>query len=226
VNQGRGDAAFFLALGMSAPLEGIYALVDASAGVDPERFLAAVLAGGVRLVQYRAKSGVDRALVRALHVRTQRAGALLVVNDDLEAALDADGLHAGQEDLELLRDSGVGPERLRALLAGKVLGISCGLPDEARRAFADGADYVGTGPFNVTSTKSDAGAAIGGAGLAAVCAAMPLPVAAIGGLGLADVPAVAAAGARMFAVVSALTGAADPAEAARALVTAWNQARR
>ena len=142
---------------MNARLSGIYALIDSAVTADAERYLDALLSGGIRLVQYRAKDGIDRALLRALHLRTQRAGALLIANDDLDAALLADGLHAGQEDVEALRASGIDAARLRELLEGKILGVSCGLPGEARRALADGADYVGTGPFKTTATQRRCG---------------------------------------------------------------------
>ena len=208
---------------MSSAPSGIYAIIDSAATADPERFLAAILAGGVRLVQYRAKGGVDRALVRALHARTRSAGAVLVVNDDLAAALDADGLHVGQEDLADLEVSGLDAAGLRAALEGKLLGVSCGLPEEARQAYADGADYVGTGPFKATRSKADAGSAIGVAGVAAVCAATTLPVAAIGGIELEDLPGLVGAGARMAAVLSALAAAPDPEARARAFVAAWSR---
>jgi thiamine-phosphate pyrophosphorylase len=100
------------------------------------------------------------------------------------------------------------------------------MPDEARRAYADGADYVGTGPFKATRSKADAGEAIGAAGLAAVCTATPLPVAAIGGIELEDLPAVAGAGARMAAVLSAFAAAPDPEARARAFVSAWSRLQR
>ena len=206
-------------------LEGVYALVDTAVTPDAERFLDAILAGGVRLIQLRAKQGVERALLRALLARTRPAGALLIVNDDLDAALEADGLHAGQEDLEALRRRGIEAAALRATLAGKVLGVSCGLPGEALRALAEGADYVGTGPFKTTATKSDAGDAIGVAGLAAVCSAVPLPVAAIGGIDFGDLPEIAGAGARMVALVSALARAADPERRAREFVAGWARVR-
>jgi thiamine-phosphate diphosphorylase len=206
---------------MTGALAGIYAIVDAAATADPERLVAAVLAGGVRLVQYRAKDGVDPAVVRALHARTQRANALLVVNDDLEAAVAADGVHVGQEDLADAQARGVSAVAVRAMFAGKLLGVSCGLPTEAMHAQAIGADYIGTGPFNATRSKGDAGAAIGEAGLRAVCAATALPVAAIGGITRADLAAVARAGARMAAVLSAIAYAPDPFVETQALVAAW-----
>jgi len=201
-------------------LFGIYAIADPALCADPEAFVDAVLRGGVHVVQYRAKSGVERDVVRRLRVRTSRANALLIVNDDVEAACDADGVHVGQEDLEA-----IGREAIRSATRGKVLGISCGVPEEALEAKRMGADYLGVGPFATTSTKHDAGPAIGPVGVAAVVRAVPgLPVAAIGGIGAGDVAAVAATGARMAVVLSTLARAPDPETAARELVRRWAEA--
>ena len=178
--------------------------------------LAAVLRAGIGVVQYRAKAGVDHALLARMHARTARHGALLIVNDDVEAALLADGLHAGQEDLAEL---GFG---LRERLRGRILGISCAEPRDATAARALGADYVGIGPFNATASKGDAGPAIGPAGVEAVVRAVPdLPVVAIGGIGLDDLATVKASGAAMAAVISALARDGDPDASARALVERW-----
>jgi thiamine-phosphate pyrophosphorylase len=195
---------------------GIYAIVDAAVSPAPLALLDAVLDGGIRVVQYRAKAGVDRALVRAMAAKTRAAGAVLIVNDDLEAALDADGWHGGQEDL-----ARYGPERVRVRLGGRIMGVSCGVPDEARAAEAAGADYVGVGPFAATGSKADAGVPIGAAGVAAVVAATRLPVVAIGGIDAAALPAVVASGAAMAAVISAIAAAAEPSVAARTLVAGW-----
>lgn len=202
---------------MSDPrLTGIYVVLDAQAGADLERLLAAVLRSGVRLVQYRAKTGVDRGLARRLYARTQAAAALLIVNDDVAAALDADGLHVGQEDL-----AGLAGVDLRARLGSRLLGISAETPERSLQAERLGADYIGAGPFLQTATKPDAGTPIGAAGLQAVVSVTRLPVAAIGGIGLAELATVAAGGAAMAAVVSAVARAADPEAAARALVEHW-----
>jgi thiamine-phosphate pyrophosphorylase len=198
---------------------GIYGIVDREVGGDPFAILDAMLDAGISIVQYRAKAGVSRDIVRAMHVRTRAAGARLIVNDDLEAALEADGVHLGQEDL-----AGNDIGRVRARLGSRLLGVSCGVPAEARVAEAAGADYVGVGPYNATASKDDAGAAIGPAGLAAVVRATRLPVVAIGGIGCADIPAVAASGAAMAAVISAIARAEEPQTAARALVRTWADA--
>lgn len=199
------------------PLTGIYAIVDRSSTTDPLALLAAILAGGARVIQYRAKAGVDRELVRSMHERTRASGAVLVVNDDFEASLEADGWHAGQEDLA---DRDVTALRMR--LGPRLFGISCGTPAEARLAVRMGADYVGTGPFSETRTKSDAGAPLGVAGLAAVVAAISIPVVAIGGIDLTNLAAVRSSGARMAAIVSAIATAPDPEVRTRELIAAWD----
>jgi thiamine-phosphate diphosphorylase len=200
----------------SGVFAGIYGIVDRSLVQRPVVFLEQVLAGGIRVVQYRAKSGVDREVVRAMLMRTRAAGAILIVNDDFEAALEADGWHAGQEDLE-----GRDPSALRARLGWRTFGVSCGTPREALAAEAIGADYAGVGPFAGTATKADAGPAIGEAGVRAVVAATRLPVVAIGGIDAQNLAEVKRTGAAMAAIVSALTRASDPRAAAADLIARW-----
>lgn len=201
-------------------LSGIYVIIDGEATPTPLKTLAAALAAGVAVVQYRAKTGIDRVLLRAMLELTRRAGVPLIVNDDLEAAIEADGWHAGQEDL-----AGCDAGAIRKRLGSRLFGISVGTPEEAPSAEAAGADYFGTGPFAATLSKADAGDAIGAAGVARVVAATRLPVVAIGGIDLSNLPEVAESGASMAAVISAVAGAPAPEAAARALVTRWRELR-
>jgi thiamine-phosphate pyrophosphorylase len=136
------------------PLRGIYGIVDRAVTSDPLALLDALLDAGIRVVQYRAKAGVDPQVVRALHAIARARGALLIVNDDMACALEADGWHAGQEDL-----TGHDPATIRATLGSRIFGVSCGVPEEALVAERFGADYVGVGPYAATGTKADAGAA-------------------------------------------------------------------
>jgi len=196
--------------------DGIYAIVDRALAVRPLELLEAILRGGVRVVQYRAKAGVDRALVREMAGRAHAVGANLIVNDDFEAALEADGWHAGQEDL-LGRD--VFDARRR--LEGRIFGISCATVAEAHAAELAGADYIGVGPFAVTGSKRDAGPPIGAGGIRTVVAGTRLPVVAIGGIDAANLADVVAAGASMAAVISAIGAAPDPEAATATLVARW-----
>lgn len=195
-----------------AALHGIYAIVDALAAAD------AALRGGIRLLQYRSKRGVDADALRAMRERTRACGALLIANDSWEVAIayDCDGVHLGPDD-----DGFADVSRVRAALGReRIVGLSCGTADEARAAQRDGADYVGIGPVFATASKSDAGAPIGIAGLREVAAAMSLPAAAIGGVSLENVAQVRASGVAMAAVISALQ-VPDAVSAARALARAW-----
>jgi thiamine-phosphate pyrophosphorylase len=198
-----------------AQLRGIYAIVDAAEG-DPLEQLEDVLAGGIRLVQYRDKIGIDRALLAALGDRAHAADALLIVNDDLDALDLADGIHLGQEDLDVQDRA-----QLRARVGAKILGIST--PDEvaARAAVVLGADYLGVGSTYATGTKFDAGAPIGTEGVRRIVRAVDIPVAAIGGIKLENIADVRATGAAMAAVITAISRAPDRRAAARALVSAW-----
>lgn len=195
---------------------GIYALIDPVAQPEPA-YLDALLRGGIRLVQIRSKGGIGRELLRAVVARIRAAGGTAIVNDDVELALEADGVHLGQEDAaehELAE--------VRARLGSRAVGLSCGTPAEARAIPPGLADYVGAGPIFATPSKDDAGGAIGVNGVRVVVAATALPVAAIGGITLAALPRVRESGAAMAAIISALAGAADPEATARAFVGAWS----
>lgn len=200
----------------AARFAGVYALIDPAARAEPMAYLDALLRGGIRLVQIRAKDGIAPELLRSVIARVRAAGGTSIVNDDVDLAFEADGVHLGQEDL-----AGHDLRALRVRLGGRVIGISCGTPAEARALPPGIVDYVGAGPIFATSSKGDAGAPIGVNGVRAVVEASTLPVAAIGGITLAALPRVRESGAAMAAVISALANAADPEAAARAFVGAW-----
>lgn len=177
-----------------------------------------MLSGGVRILQYRAKSGLVHARARAMRDLVRAAGALFILNDDVEAALwiDADGVHVGPQDSAWKELSWV-----RERLGDRLLGLSCGSVAEAQFAQKSGADYIGVGSCFATLSKLDAGVPIGLDGLRAVVAATSLPVAAIGGITVRNITEVASCGVAMAAVISALSGE-DAATAARELVRLWN----
>ncbi|WP_258358644.1 thiamine phosphate synthase [Moorella sulfitireducens (nom. illeg.)] len=182
------------------------------------------LAGGATAIQLREKDLPARELVelgREIRKLTRAAGATFIINDRLDVvlAVEADGVHIGQEDL---------PARVaRELLgSGKILGVSTGTVTEARQAVADGADYLGVGSIYATSSKGDAGEPIGLAGLKAIRAAVTIPVIAIGGINNDNAAEVIAAGADGIAVLSAVIGAPDVAAAARELLAAVRQSRQ
>jgi len=195
----------------------LYAILDRSVarGRDLPTLLEAVLAGGGRLVQLREKTMplVELLpLARQLGRRCREAGALFVVNDraDLALAADAGGLHVGQDDLPAL-------EARRLLRPGMILGVSTHDEAQARRAVADGADYVAIGSIFPTATK--AGFQLVGPDLIRrVRPVVPVPLVGIGGITADNAPTVLAAGADGVAVISAICAAPDPEAATHRLL--------
>lgn len=184
---------------------------------DLQRVVAAALEAGVRLVQYRAKQAEDRVrLAEATGLRElcHRHGALFLVNDriDLALAVDADGVHLGQDDLPTaLARRLLGPERL---IGRSTHGLS-----QLREAIDAGCDYVGVGPVHATPTKPGR-EPVGLAYVRQAAAEAPIPWFAIGGIEASNLDAVRQAGASRVAVVRAITDAADPAAASRLLLSA------
>jgi thiamine-phosphate pyrophosphorylase len=123
--------------------------------------------------------------------------------------VNSDGIHVGQKDLPVAF--------VRRLIGpGMLIGASTNNTDEARRAEADGADYVSVGRLFETGSKEDTRPATTET-LSAVKAAVSIPVCAIGGINESNIDAVIAAGVDMAAVISSVCAAADPREAARQL---------
>lgn len=174
------------------------------------------LEGGVTIVQLRAPAWKKRALAacaRDLLEILRPRGIPLIINDhaDVAAAVGADGLHVGQDDLS--------PADARRIIGpDMILGLSAGSMDEVRGADAALVDYLGIGPVWATATKKDAGAAVGLDGLASLSAASPLPVVAIGGIGEPNATDVMRTGVDGIAVVSAICGQASPLTAAENLL--------
>ena len=174
------------------------------------------LEGGVTIVQLRAPTWKKRALAacaRDLLEMLRPRGIPLVINDhaDVAAAVGADGLHVGQDDLS-------SADARRIIGPDMILGLSAGNVDEVRGVDPALVDYLGIGPVWATATKKDAGAAVGLEGLASLSAASPLPVVAIGGIGASNAADVMRTGVDGIAVVSAICGQASPLTAAENLL--------
>jgi thiamine-phosphate pyrophosphorylase len=204
-------------------LAGIYCIADQPTRQDAAHALtvaAGALRGGIRIVQYRAKGGVDDDIARELRRLTRRCDALFIMNDSVEAALrfDCDGVHLGPGDAGFDDVA-----RARAALGDRIVGLSCGTVEEAHAAQAAGADYIGAGAVFATQSKSDAGRPIGIEGLRAIVAATTLPVAAIGGIDAQRLAQVRATGAAMAAVLSALAPPNATIASAKMLVRAWGE---
>lgn len=181
----------------------------------------AVLRGGCRWVQLRMKGASDEEFLRVgrrVATLCRAAGATFVVDDrvDLVAALGADGVHVGKHDLPVA-------EARRRLGPGRIVGATANTFDDIARAAADGADYIGLGPYRFTETKRNLSPILGIEGYRAIfercrAAGITLPVVAIGGITAADVAAILDTGAAGIALSGALLGAADPTAETRKII--------
>jgi len=182
--------------------------------------MAEALKGGVTLLQLREKelSSADFYQLAVQMKELSHAYQVpLIINDRLDIALavDADGLHIGQDDLPLaVARKLLGPE--------KILGYSVSTLEEARYGEQNGADYLGAGPVYWTGSKTDIGEPIGLAGLQQIKQAVAIPVVGIGGVGAANLPTVKSTGIDGVSLISAILGQEDIAKAARNLINLWN----
>ena len=206
----------------------LYALVDpAVAGGRTLTDLARLIAGSATLVQLRDKRGSTRAMVeeaRSLRTVLEPAGVPLLINDRVDVALaaEADGVHIGQDDMAAAD---------ARLLLGRtaIIGLSLSTVQQAQAAPLDLIDYVGIGAVYPTGSKDNASTPIGVAGLREIVqvvrARKPgFPVCAISGITAGNAAETIGAGADGVAVISALSRAPDPAQAARELRAAVDEA--
>lgn len=192
----------------------LYGIVDLGyvGAADLARVAGAMIAGGVDIIQLRAKSqdaDTIRMAAAELHALTSTAKIPLVINDhgEIAAAIGAEGVHVGQDDVSVAEVRSIAG---RQCFVGK----STHSLEQAHRAEAEGADYIGFGPLFATPTKPEY-VPIGLEDIAAVHAAVSIPIFCIGGIKLENLPAVIAAGARRVVIVSGLLQANDTAQYAR-----------
>ena len=152
-------------------------------GKDLYTVVEDALKGGITLFQFREKGkgaleGKEK-LKLAIKLKNlcKKYNVPFIVNDDIELALeiDADGVHVGQDDLDV--------DEIRKLMPNKIIGLSIGNEEELKQSKVEYVDYVGVGPVYVTQSKDDAGGAIGYEGLELMRKLLPqMPLVAIGGI--------------------------------------------
>jgi thiamine-phosphate pyrophosphorylase len=219
-------------------MEGLYAIVDVPHphGLSAAEVTAAVLPRdgepGAGAVQLRAKSAATPERVQLLRTMAplcRAAGVPLLVNDDLEAGIEAaDGVHLGQDDpgaddLEAVRVAAAARGRARFFV-----GLSTHNREQLLRALQQRPDYVAMGPVAPTRSKANPDPAVGLPGLLEACRLTTRPLVAIGGLDGETGAAAIELGASAVAVISALADA-SPAkirERARSLAIAFADAAR
>lgn len=177
-----------------------------------EESVERAVAGGASVVQLREKNCTSREFYElAVRVRkiTAPKNVPLIINDriDICLAADADGVHLGQKDLPCR-------EARRILGADKLIGVSAALPEEARQAQADGADYLGVGAVFPTGTKSDT-RPVTPEIIREIRAAVTIPFVVIGGINAENIGELYGLGINGAAVVSAVVAREDVTSAAR-----------
>jgi thiamine-phosphate pyrophosphorylase len=187
-------------------MRGYYFITDSALSRQGNyRDVQAAVAAGAEFIQYREKRKTTPEMLKeAVALRRLCKGASFIVNDRLDIALavDADGLHLGQDDL---------PYSLARRLLGKdkIVGITVHNLRQAREAVRQGADYLAVSPIFATATKADAGRPVGVKLIRAIKKELRLPIVAIGGINLANAAEVIRAGADCLCAISAVAKSPD-----------------
>ena len=192
-------------------------LVTDHRNTNDEEFLNIIeeaIKGGTTIVQLREKTASTKEFYQlALKVKeiTSKYDVSLLINDriDIALAVDSDGVHIGQDDM---------PADIARKIIGKdkILGVSASTVAEAKKAEADGADYIGSGAIFPTSTKDDADS-VSIEDLKEIVSSIDIPVVAIGGITLENASLLKDTGIAGFSVVSAIMSADNPKEASQKL---------
>jgi len=192
----------------------LYVILDSALLTRPVQEFARELAqAGVRLMQYRNKTASARELLetsRELVSVLRPLGVALILNDraDVAALAGADGVHVGQDDLEV--------EQARGIVgARRWVGVSTHNLEQFHSAAATSADYIAVGPVFATSSKANPAPVVGTELIRQVRSLSEKPIVAIGGITLELAPSVISAGADSVAVISDIVRAPDPASHAR-----------
>ena len=186
------------------PISRLYPILDAGRFPNAETMFAAaeeLRSGGVRLLEYRNKTGSARVMLEQAKELRRRFGESLplVMNDraDLCLAADFDGVHVGQRDLS--------PEGARRVIgADRLLGVSTHNPEQLREADSTSADYVAIGPVFATASKENPDPVLGLEGVRRARELTRKPLVAIGGITRENARSVIAAGADAVAVIADL----------------------
>lgn len=198
----------------------LYLVTDSVISQRAEHSLPFVVAeacrAGVRWIQLREKQLSTREFIKlglALKQITQPYGAKLIINDrvDVALAIDADGIHIGQDDM---------PYSMARSLVGsdKLIGLSINNEVELQAAQHWGVNYLGIATIFPTGTKQDTASLLGISGLERICAQTRLPTFAIGGINASNIQAVMQSGVTGVAVVSAICGQPSPYAATKELI--------
>jgi thiamine-phosphate pyrophosphorylase len=193
-------------------------------GTDLYHAVGEAIRGGVTLLQLREKD-ISSSDFFSIAVEMKKLAnsyqVPLIINDRLDIALavDADGLHIGQEDIPL--------DIARKVLGqGKILGYSVSNLIEAEYGEKHGADYLGAGPVYHTGSKETATEPIGIDGIKRIKESVSIPVVGIGGIGMSNILDIRESGIDGISVISAILARDDINAAARDLKKAWYKKKK
>lgn len=179
-----------------------------------------MIKGGIKIVQYRAKTKDTREKVkeaREIRELCRKNGVIFIVNDNVDIALlvDADGVHIGQEDMH--------PDDVRKLIGdNKIIGLSTHSEKQGMEAYKNpNVDYIGVGPIFPTTTKDTTPVGLGY--LEYAVKNLDLPFIAIGGIKAHNIDAIIAKGAQRVCLVSEIVGADSISDMARNLQEKFNK---
>lgn len=179
-----------------------------------------MIKGGIKIVQYRAKTKDTREKVkeaREIRELCRKNGIIFIVNDNVDIALlvDADGVHIGQEDMH--------PDDVRKLIGdNKIIGLSTHSEKQGMEAYKNpNVDYIGVGPIFLTTTKDTTPVGLGY--LEYAVKNLDLPFVAIGGIKAHNIDAIIAKGAQRVCLVSEIVGADSISDMARNLQEKFNK---
>lgn len=210
---------------MEVVISNLYVITgeEFSKGRSTAQVVEQALKGGAQVIQLREKKYSTAKLIelgKQLRKLTLEYQATFIVNDrvDVALAVDADGVHLGQDDMPLA-------DARKLLGTKKIIGISVDNLVEAKKAEKTGADYIGVGPIFPTNSKDDAAAPLGLDTLKDIAQNITIPIVAIGGINTTNVSQVIKAGADAISVISAIVSAADIEKAARILANIISQTK-
>ena len=201
----------------------LYLVTNSDKFENDDAFLDAVasaLKGGVDILQLREKTMPANRIIelgKKIKLLCAEYGATFIVNDrvDIAYVLEADGVHLGQDDMDV--------ESARKILGNNaIIGVSTHAPEQAQKAVADGADYIGMGPVFTTPTKPGR-KSVGLEYVEWVSNNIDIPAFAIGGIDPDNVNEVIAHGAKRIAVVRAIINAENPEYAAKQFYSIINK---
>lgn len=197
-------------------IKGLYLITDSTltkSSVINDVELA--IKAGVKIIQYREKDKPAREMFEETMKikRICNGHAIFIINDriDLTMAVDADGVHLGQDDIPCIY--------ARKLLGNdKIIGITVHNIEEAIKAEREGADYLGVSPIFATKTKKDARSPLGIEVIEKIKKVVSIPVIAVGGITLDNIISVLKAGADGIGAVSAIVSSDNVEEECRKFI--------